>query len=374
MAEAGSASGAYVFDTSTGKRLFSSRGETARVLASNTKLFTTGAALAMEGTQGTIATRVLTAAPLGASGELSGNLYLRGGGDPAFGSRSFVKNQYGSGATVEQLAEALYKQGVRVVTGSVVGDESRFDSRRGGPASGFAASGYVGGPLSALGYNHGLTASGRFQDDPPSYAAARLTDALRKRGVEVRKPADAGRTPSGAVELARVESPPMSKLAKLTDLPSDNWFAEELAKGLPGSHGTTTGAAQVTVKFASSRGARAHLVDGSGLSHSNKASPHALVDYLVRERSQPEGGALFAALPVAGESGTLSGRMRSGAAHRRCHAKTGTLRGVSTLSGYCRAKDGHLLMFSILMNGQSSTSQAQGLQDRMAQSIASYEG
>jgi D-alanyl-D-alanine carboxypeptidase/D-alanyl-D-alanine-endopeptidase (penicillin-binding protein 4) len=191
--------------------------------------------------------------------------------------------------------------------------------------------------------------------------------------VEVRKSADAGRTPSGAVELARVESAPSSRLAKLTNLQSDNWFAEELAKGLPGSHGTTTGGARVVVDFASSRGASAHLVDGSGLSHSNTAAPHSLVRYLVKERSEPEGSALFGSLPIAGESGTLAQRMRSGAAHRHCRGKTGTLRGVSTLSGYCHSKSGHLLFFSILMNGQSSTSRAQGIQDRMVQAIASYE-
>jgi len=374
MAQAGSSSGAYVVDMQTGKRLFTSRGDSSRVLASNTKLFTTGAALARSGPGATIPTRAMIAGPLDAAGTLDGNVYLRGGGDPAFGSKSFVAHHYGGGATIEQLADLLVKDGLRVVTGRVVGDESRFDSRRGGPYSGFAASGEVGGPISALAYNHGLGSGGHFQTNPPSYVAGRLTDALRSRGVDVRKSAKAGRTPSGSIELARVNSPSMAKLAKLTDVPSDNWFAEELAKGLPGAGGSTTGGARAAQKFARSRGARAHLVDGSGLSQSNKASPHSIVTFLVNERSEPEGNALFAALPVAGESGTLSNRMTSGPAHRNCHAKTGTLRRVSALSGYCRSKGGHVLAFSILMNGQSSISRAHVMQDRMARSIASYQG
>jgi D-alanyl-D-alanine carboxypeptidase/D-alanyl-D-alanine-endopeptidase (penicillin-binding protein 4) len=116
------------------------------------------------------------------------------------------------------------------------------------------------------------------------------------------------------------------------------------------------------------------LSDGSGLWRSNRAPPQQLVKYLDRERSAPEFGALFKALPTAGEDGTLAARMTSGYAYRNCHAKTGTLSDVSALSGYCESRGGHTLVFSILMNGVSSISEAQALQDKMAQSIAKYGG
>jgi D-alanyl-D-alanine carboxypeptidase/D-alanyl-D-alanine-endopeptidase (penicillin-binding protein 4) len=61
--------------------------------------------------------------------------------------------------------------------------------------------------------------------------------------------------------------------------------------------------------------------------------------------------------------------MRRGPAHGRCRGKTGTLTGVSALSGYCRARSGDMYVFSVLMNGVS-VSAAHGLQDRIAQAIA----
>ena len=367
-------SGAYVVDAQTGARLFSWKGGTPRVLASNTKLFTLGAALARHGPDATIATQALIEGALDPKGTLDGDLYLRGGGDPAFGSAAYVRSRYGtaSGGTVESLSRELYKAGLRVVRGSVVGDESVFDSRRGGPAEGYAASGEVEGPLSALVYNHGLMSNGYFQTNPPAYAAARMTDALRSAGVTVKKSATSGRAPAGAVELARVESLKMSKLAQLTGTPSDNFFAEELAKGLGG--GSTAGGARSVVRFARSRGARVRLFDGSGLSHSDRAAPQDVVRYLMKERSQTEYRALYNALPIAGVNGTLVARMRSGPAHKRCRAKTGTLNGVSALSGFCSSRRGHTIVFSILMNGVSSLYRAHSLQDQMAQSLAGYSG
>jgi D-alanyl-D-alanine carboxypeptidase/D-alanyl-D-alanine-endopeptidase (penicillin-binding protein 4) len=61
--------------------------------------------------------------------------------------------------------------------------------------------------------------------------------------------------------------------------------------------------------------------------------------------------------------------MRSGPAKRRCRAKTGSLIGVSALSGYCTTVSGREVAFSFLMNG-ISTSYARRVQDRMAQAIA----
>ena len=349
MRAAGRDSGAVVRDQTTGKRLFAWNAGTARILASNTKLFTLGATLARRGPRGTIATRVMAAHALRSNGVVKGNLYLVGGGDPAFGSQSFVDAHYGGGnATVERLASKLHAAGLRAVQGHVVGDESLFDSLRGGPSSGY------------------------FQTDPPSYAADRLTDALRRLGISVGQSATSGRTHSGAAELARVKSLPMNRIAELTGKPSDNYFAEILAKGIGG--GTTSGGARAIVRFAKQRGAKVTLHDGSGLSHYNTATPRDIVRYLLDERSEPESKALFGALPIAGVDGTLAHRMTSGYAHRNCRAKTGTLTGVSALSGYCRSRSNHVLFFSILMNGQSSDSHAHSLQDDMAQHMAGYNG
>jgi D-alanyl-D-alanine carboxypeptidase/D-alanyl-D-alanine-endopeptidase (penicillin-binding protein 4) len=374
MRAAGPHSGAFVRDADTGGRLFAWHSAAPRILASNTKLFTTGAALARFGPDGTLATRAMAAHALNVTtGVVRGNLYLVGGGDPAFGSRSFVRSEYGGGgATVEKLAKKLYDSGLRAVRGRVVGDESLFDTRRGGPADGYSASSYIGGPLSALAYNHGLTSSGGFQSDPSSYAAARLTDALRRQGVKISHSAKGGRAPSGAAELARSASLPIRDLTQLTALPSDNYFAELLAKGV--GDGTTAGGARAIVAFTRTRGAQIRLSDGSGLSRSSQAAPQEVVRYLDNERPTPEFIAFYDSLPIAGVNGTLHNRLRSGLARRHCRAKTGTLHDVSTLSGYCASRGGHTLVFSILMNGLSDSGRGESLQDRMVQSIAKYKG
>jgi serine-type D-Ala-D-Ala carboxypeptidase/endopeptidase (penicillin-binding protein 4) len=83
--------------------------------------------------------------------------------------------------------------------------------------------------------------------------------------------------------------------------------------------------------------------------------------------------AFIQSLAVAGRSGTLAGRMRGTAAAGRCAAKTGTLNGVSALSGYCFRTDGEATVFSIL-NNRVDTNRARSAQDRMAALIARYSG
>ena len=373
MRFAGSGSGAYVVNLTDGTREFAWRGGRQRILASNTKLFTTAAALARFGVEGTLGTEVLGTGELEEEGVWRGDLYLRGGGDPTFGSRRFATRSYGGGATVEELAALLADAGIERVTGRIRGDESRHDSLRGGPDSGYGVSIWVG-PLSALSYNRGLADEGghAFQLNPPSFAAARLDAALERRGVRVRLKPASGAAPGDAEVLASVDSPPMQSLVRMTNKPSDNFFAELLAKDLAmqvRGRGTTAAGARLAAGFARRLGAPARLVDGSGLARGNRASPYRVVRLLEAMAGRDEFDAFYASLPVAGVDGTLYDRMRSGPARRRCRAKTGTLSNVSALSGYCTSRSGDLYAFSFLMNGVYPTG-ARRLQDNMAQAIA----
>ncbi|HEU0024540.1 MAG TPA: D-alanyl-D-alanine carboxypeptidase/D-alanyl-D-alanine-endopeptidase [Thermoleophilaceae bacterium] len=377
MRAAGSASGAYVVNLTDRRVVFRWNHVTRRVLASNTKLFTTAAALARYGTEGTLGTEVLGRGRLDEAGIWRGDLYLRGGGDPTFGSGRFTRRSYGGGATVETLAKALKAAGIERVTGRVIGDESRFDSLRGGPDSGYGTSIWVG-PLSALSYNRGLAneAGSAFQSSPPAFAAARLDDALEARRVPVRRAPRAGRSPGGLEVLASVESPPMARLIRLTNKPSDNFFAETLLKDLAlqaRGRGTTAGGARIAAAFARRLGSGARLVDGSGLSRGNRASPYRVVRLLGAMSRRDEFDSFIDSLPIAGKDGTLYDRMRRGAARWRCRGKTGTLSDVSALSGYCEARSGDTYAYSILMNGIYPTT-ARAIQDRMVQAIASVDG
>jgi D-alanyl-D-alanine carboxypeptidase/D-alanyl-D-alanine-endopeptidase (penicillin-binding protein 4) len=374
MGSSGSWSGAYVYNATNGRPVFAWRHTTPRILASNTKLFTTAAALARFGVAGKLATEVRGAGKLGERGVYRGNLYLVGGGDPTFGSQSFASRSYGGGATVDALATKLDRTGIERVAGRVVGDESAFDGLRGGPDSGYGTSIWVG-PLSGLGYNRGLgnENGSSFQTNPPSFAAARLTDALRQRGIAVSGGATAGVTPQAADVLAAVESPTMARLAALTNKPSDNYFAEMLVKDLAmqaNGRGTTAAGAKIAGRFAKRLGGRpSRLADGSGLSRLNRASPYRVAKLLLAMRERDEWVAFNRSLSIAGRDGTLGSRMRGGPARGHCRGKTGTLTGVSAVSGYCRARSGDTYVFSILMNGIDPYG-ARSIQDRMLQSLA----
>ena len=375
MRQASAASGAYVYDLSDRTALFARMATRRRILASNTKLFTTAAALDRFGADGTFTTEVLGSRRPNADGVVRGDLYLRGGGDPTFGTTSFAERAYGGGgATVEALAREVKRAGVRRVTGRVYGDESLFDSLRGGPDSGYGTSVWVG-PLSALSFKRWLAREegSSFQRRPPEFAAKRMTGALKKIGVRVAEKAAARTAGASARDIASLESIALSRIVRITNNTSDNFFAETLAKHLdarPGHPGTTDGGAAAVVRFAArSFGANAHLVDGSGLARGNLAAPRGVVKLLRGMRRHEEFRTYFNSLAVAGDYGTLQDRR----ANRRCRAKTGTISGVSALSGYCRAASGDLIAFSFLMNGVGyDYDRARRVQDAMTQLIARY--
>lgn len=375
MRVAGRYSSAYVVDASTGRRLFSWRSTTPRILASNTKLFTSSTALARFGPNGSFTTSILSNAPIGPDGVLKGDLWLKGGGDPAFGTLAFVRKYYGAGAaSLEQLVDQLSQLGLTTVRGGIRADESAFDSIRGVHDSGYATSPWVG-PLSALAFNHGYDGR-RFQANPASFARDTFRKVLKADDITPGHAAANGPAPADAQVIASVASPPMSTLVKLMNKESDNYFAEELVKDIgreASGVGTTAAGVKAVTAYARSLGIRVHLVDGSGLDHGDRVSAQNVVKLLLAERSRPEFPALYASLPIAGVDGTIHDRMRSGPAHRNCRAKTGSLIGVSALSGYCTTRSGKTVAFSFLMNGVS-TYYARRLQDNMAQAIAGWTG
>src|SRR5690349_21481418 len=138
MARAGAYSGAYVLDLGTGAEIYASKADVGRMPASVNKLYTSSAALLRYGADGHLTTSVLSSGLPDETGTITGDLVLRGGGDPTFNS-----------ASVTALAAQLADAGLQQVTGRVIGDESAFDAFRGVPASGYRLTNEVG-PLSAL--------------------------------------------------------------------------------------------------------------------------------------------------------------------------------------------------------------------------------
>ncbi|MCW2953866.1 MAG: D-alanyl-D-alaninecarboxypeptidase/D-alanyl-D-alanine-endopeptidase [Conexibacter sp.] len=372
LARAGGASGAFVLDTTSGRALATVRADTARIPASNEKLFTTATALLRFGAATSLATTIYGSGQVDDAGVWHGDLYLRGAGDPTFGSASFVRSAYGAGADVSSLATRLAASGITSVTGAIYGDESWFDTRRGGPASGYRVDYDIGGPLSGLDFNRGLAneKGTALQTKPATFAAQQLAAALKTARVRVSSRIGERRAPAGAQPLVSVDSPTMATLVKLTLVPSDNFFAEILLKDLGAKYGaggsTAAGAAVVRSTLASRFGVSPTVLDGSGLSRGDATTPRQVVTLLDGMRDQAGFRSGFA---VAGRTGTLAARMRRTSAQDRCVGKTGTLSNVSALSGYCTTANGHLLAYSLLQNSVSPTA-AHTVQDRIAIALA----
>jgi D-alanyl-D-alanine carboxypeptidase/D-alanyl-D-alanine-endopeptidase (penicillin-binding protein 4) len=353
-------SGAHVRDLTTGTVLYARRASAPRIPASVEKLFVTAAALRRHGPEARLTTRVLRSGEVDEDGRLDGDLVLAGGGDPTLDA-----------AAIARLARAVERRGITRVGGGVVGDESRFDARRGGPRTGGAWDPDMGGVLGALTVNRGFVKGG---GAPALGAARRLARALRTRGVRVLGRTRVGRTPEGARQVARVRSAPLADLARAINTPSDNFAAELLLKDLGasfGARGSTAAGARVATRELAGLGVRPRIVDGSGLARANRASAREVVTLLGAMHASPLRAAFEGSLAVAGRTGTLRRRLRSGPAAGDCRGKTGTLNRVSNLAGLCTTAEGHVIAFALLMNDVAIW-RAHAAQDRAAAAIASY--
>jgi D-alanyl-D-alanine carboxypeptidase/D-alanyl-D-alanine-endopeptidase (penicillin-binding protein 4) len=342
------------------------------------KLFTTSTVLSRLGPEATIATKVFAEGTIDGRGVLHGDLYLQGGGDPALGTPAFYDRFLGGlGTDLYGLKRQIRAAGLTAVTGRLYADDDVFDRRRGVADSGFATSPYIG-PLSGLSLNSGYSsADGRqFASDPAKVAASTLVASLRGAGISIRQGVALGDVDESRAEtIAVVHSPTIDSLVNATDVFSDNFFAEMLMKLLGakfGGRGSTAAGAAVVEQFARAKGTGVHAVDGSGLTRSNRASPLQVVRLLQAMGRSPVEEDFISDLALAGNEGTVADRMHGTAADGRCRLKTGTLTGVSNLSGYCFNADGREMIFSILMSSAGDIGFAHAEQDLMAASIAGY--
>ena len=359
--------------------------------ASNEKLLSGSAVLGTLGPDYRFTTRVASSGRP-AAGVLTGNLYLVGGGDPDLMTAAYNATLFYPEPTytsLDQLAAAVKAAGVTTVTGSVVGDGSRYDSLTAVPTWSplYQAEGDVG-PLGGLEVDDGAPPPLPGRPPPPSglsdpalSAAAVFTARLEADGVKVQGPAMAGRTPAGAATVARADSAPLAAEVEQMERVSDDTAAELLTKELGfrmSGQGSTTAGLAVIRRYLATAGLTAGDwtgVDGSGLDRGDRASCSLIAG--VVEQAGPS-SVLAAGLPVADRTGTLTGRMAGTPAAGRLHAKTGTLVDVAALSGFVvppSATPTPVLaapvFFSVIINGMDSRIGAP-LTDRIAAAIAAY--
>ncbi|MFT4036342.1 MAG: D-alanyl-D-alanine carboxypeptidase/D-alanyl-D-alanine-endopeptidase, partial [Patulibacter sp.] len=329
--------------------------------ASVTKLFTTSTALLADGPDATLTTELRIDGTID-DGTLDGDLIVRGAGDPSF-----------STTAIATLAAAAKRAGITKITGSLRADLGTWTSQQGTDLTGGRYNGEIGGRLGALVVARGFASAS--VTDPARQVLVRLRDALKAGGL--RGTVDlAASTPSSdaTTVIAAVKSPTIARLIAATNQPSDNFYAEELLRGLGARHGTAGTTAQglaVEREQLGALGVRASLVDGSGLSRGNRVAPTTIVRLLDQMAAHTTGAQLRASLPLAGATGTLAGRMRGTAADGRCRAKTGTLSNVSALAGWCTTLGGRTVTFAILMN-KVSVPAARVRQNAIAAAIAGW--
>jgi D-alanyl-D-alanine carboxypeptidase/D-alanyl-D-alanine-endopeptidase (penicillin-binding protein 4) len=353
--------GAVVLDLRTGHIVYAQHAREALRPASNEKLATTYAALTALGPSFRIETDVLGEGTQHGT-TWRGNLVLKGYGDPTLSSADLVS-----------LARQIAAAGIRRVRGRILGDQSWFDARRSG--LGWKASFYLheSPALSALIVDRGWTGDEE-TPNPALYAADLFRRDLVHAGIKVAGRAALGVAVASAVPLAYVESPPLAALVREMDTYSDNFTAEMLMKEVGAVHsrgGSAADGLSVTQRLLAAAGvplAGVRMVDGSGLSLTDRWTPLGLATLLRTMWLDPDlQRYAVSALAIAGQTGTLSHRMRRGAARGIVRAKTGTTDNSSALSGFV----GDRFVFSVVENGRPvRTRNAEDSQNRFAQVLA----
>lgn len=219
--------------------------------------------------------------------------------------------------------------------------------------------------------------------EPTGYAAALFRDALADHGVRITGPTTRGATPAGATEYAAHESMPLRELLVPFLKLSNNMHAEILTKTMgraTADEGSWDAGEAAIARVLPTFGVtgRLSLVDGSGLSRMDQISPDQLAALLGGAADRPWFGDWYEALPIAGIAdrmvgGTLRNRMRGTPAEGNVHAKTGSLTGVSGLSGYVDTAAGERLVFSMVTNNSIGVN-AKSIEDAVAVRLASEGG
>ncbi|WP_442789797.1 D-alanyl-D-alanine carboxypeptidase/D-alanyl-D-alanine endopeptidase [Nocardiopsis sp. EMB25] len=227
----------------------------------------------------------------------------------------------------------------------------------------------------------------RTVDEPAAFAGHVFRESLERHGVRVRGDVTLGETPqdgSDAEVLADHESDQLGELLVPLLKFSNNGHTEMLVKSIgrevadEGSWSAGLVGVEEAVAGLGVNTGDLVLNDGSGLSRTDRVTADAVTDLYTRVRDASWFDTWRAAIPVAGDpdpwvGGTLTNRMGGTAADGVVQAKTGTMSGVSALSGYVTGPDGRDLVFSVINNGHSGWAPYH-VQDGIAIRIAEYLG
>lgn len=277
---------------------------------------------------------------------LHGNVYCVGGFDPRFNiddMRAFV--------------EGIRKMGVDTIRGNIYADKTMKDADTLGSGWCWDDDNPVLSPLLISRKN---------------VFVERFVRELQEAGIVLDGKTGEARRPEDAFCIvSRFHSIDQILMKMLKE--SDNLYAESMFYQLGAAAGhqpsTAKNSAAVIGRLIRKVGLdprRYNIADGSGLSLYNYVSAELEVRFL-RYAFQNNNIYLHLhpALPTAGEDGTLRSRQRGTFTQGNVYAKTGTLKGISSLAGYCTAANGHRLAFAIINQGVMNRANGRAFQDRV---------
>lgn len=335
--------GLYVYDLTDNKCLFVHNEDQCMRPASNQKLVTAISALHILGTDYQYKTVLYRDDHEIKDGAIH-HLYIKGGYDPLLCESDLVA-----------FADSIKKQGISRIQSDIYLDLSFKDDKRLGWGWCWDDKEV---PLTPLLCNN----KNKFKE--------RFSAVLRRCGIEWEGNFRSKKVPGSAVQLATcLHTIDQVLLPMMKD--SDNSMAESMFYQIaahnhshPGTRKMAVAKIENLIRDLGLTPSHYQIADGSGLSLYNYLSPRLLGKLLqFAYNNNKIYTHLLPSLPIAGEDGTLEKRMLNTAAADNVQAKTGTVEGVSTLSGYCTAANGHRLCFSIMNQGIRKTKTGRDFQD-----------
>ena len=418
-----------VYDPDTEDTIYAYNPAESMIPASNTKIFTTATAFSLLGNNWIFMTKLLTDDQDLDSTVINGNLYIKGYGNSLFtdsnldslvkdlkakgvkkitgniiGDDSYCDNIYSredwitdehANVSVPPVSALVINRNTIIVqlyanktNGSLVDAKvfpecsfiklnvtARATKSRSNPKIKFSTEGNkivinVSGAMRIRKYPRSYAV---YVEDPPLFAANLLHDRLIKNGITVNGHAETGVTPQNAVEI-NYAGTSITNLIAHTNKHSDNFLAECLFKVIgaeySGKQGNSFYATQAVLRFIKDNNIfdeGTAVVDGSGISRYNEITVGAITGVLETMYLNPDlYQNYYSTMAIAGVDGTLEDRMRSGYAKNNFHGKTGTLNGVSALSGYLTTKGNRDLIVCIIMEFKSyGANFYRGIQDKI---------
>ena len=445
--------GVHILELRSGDTAYSFNPQTRRILASNTKLITSAAALDRLGPGYFFETEVLVRGEV-TGGALAGDLAIVGGGDPNLSGRQYQGDSFGA---FREWAAALSRLGVQRIEGDLVLVHGLFDQQYVHPDwPRDQLTRWYEAPVAALSFNDNcvlvkvtpsrpgaaarietvpplamfqventalttgrsksqwlkidrkqqggagsmrtyevLTVGGRIYQrtesydkwvtvsDPVKYFGAALGAALAEEGIRiggrVLPSAELPRSETGRWRRLTTHRSDLLTTLEIVNKRSQNFYSESVLKLLGArfcGRGSWAGGLDVAREFLADAGIEEgtyRLTDGSGMSRGNEFTPEQLTALLRHMYFHPWAEEFGRTLPYSGERDLKwSERLAAPPYRGNVMAKTGYLSGVSTLSGYAKARSGKVYAFSILMNRIRGEWRAKAAQDRIVKALIDH--